>query len=106
MIYITGDTHGVNDFFKLLSTKLSKLTKEDYLIITGDCGVLFDFVSLDYSLGGEHTGLDILKWMKENGKKPKHINVHSNHIEGMRLMRKFAEENFTDSIVTMNTLYK
>lgn len=38
------DTHGVNDFFKLLSTKLSKLTKEDYLIITGDCGVLFDVV--------------------------------------------------------------
>lgn len=44
MIYITGDTHGVNDFFKLLSTKLSKLTKEDYLIITGDCSVLFDVV--------------------------------------------------------------
>lgn len=42
MIFITGDTHGVNDFYKLLSPKLSNLTKQDYLIITGDCGVLFE----------------------------------------------------------------
>ena len=28
----------------------------------------FEFVSLDYHLGEEHTGLDILKWMKEHGK--------------------------------------
>lgn len=42
MIYITGDTHGINDFYKLLSPKLGNLTKQDYLIITGDCGVLFD----------------------------------------------------------------
>lgn len=73
-----------------------------YFRLFGD----FDFVSLDYSLGGEHTGLDILVWMKENGKNPKHINIHSNHIEGMRLMRRYAEENFKDSIITMNTLYK
>ncbi|MBO6141626.1 MAG: hypothetical protein J6O40_07525 [Ruminococcus sp.] len=66
----------------------------------------FDFVSLDYHLGEEHTGLDILKWMKENGKHPSHINIHSNHIEGMKLMRKYAEQNFPESTVTMNTLYK
>ena len=66
----------------------------------------FEFVSLDYSLGEEHTGLDILKWMRENGKRPKHINIHSNHIEGMKLMRKYAQQNFPDSVVTMNTLDK
>ncbi|WP_295154113.1 cyclic-phosphate processing receiver domain-containing protein [uncultured Ruminococcus sp.] len=62
----------------------------------------FDFVDLDYNLGEEKTGLDILIWMKENGKKPKHINIHSNHIVGMRLMKKYADENFKDSSVTMN----
>lgn len=73
-----------------------------YFNIFGD----FEFVSLDYHLGEEHTGLDILKCMKENGKKPQHINIHSNHIEGMAEMSRYAEENFKDSIVTMNTLYK
>ncbi|MDE5856062.1 MAG: metallophosphoesterase [Anaeroplasmataceae bacterium] len=41
MIYITGDTHGQIDFSKLLSTKLMDLTENDYVIICGDCGVLF-----------------------------------------------------------------
>ena len=44
--------------------------------------------------------------MKENGKEPKHINIHSNHIVGMREMKKYAEENFKNSVITMNTLYK
>ena len=66
----------------------------------------FEFVSLDYHLGEEHTGLDILIWMKEHGKRPAHINIHSNHIEGMKLMRKYAEENFPGVNITMNTLYK
>ncbi len=78
---------------------------DDYIMyfrLFGD----FDHVSLDYHLGEEHTGLDILKWMKENGKEPKHINIHSNHIVGMREMKKYAEENFKNSVITMNTLYK
>lgn len=67
----------------------------------------FDVVSLDFSLGNdEPTGLDVLKYMKENGKSPKLINIHSNHIEGMKLMKEYAEENFPNSKVTMNTLYK
>lgn len=41
MVYITGDTHGVTDFSKLLSTNLSSLTKDDYVIICGDAGILF-----------------------------------------------------------------
>ncbi len=41
MILVTGDTHRFTDFKKLKSPTLSHLTKEDYLIIVGDCGVLF-----------------------------------------------------------------
>ena len=41
MIYITGDTHGDYDFHKLMSPKLDHLTYEDYVIICGDCGILF-----------------------------------------------------------------
>ena len=43
-----------------------------YFRLFGD----FDHVSLDYHLGEEHMGLDMLKRMKENGKEPKHINIH------------------------------
>ncbi len=42
MIYVTGDTHGAKDFYKLLSPSLSGLTKNDYVIICGDIGVLFN----------------------------------------------------------------
>ncbi len=42
MIYITGDTHGTNDFYKLLSPELSNLSKNDYVIICGDAGILFN----------------------------------------------------------------
>ena len=66
----------------------------------------FDFVDLDYDLNEKYTGLDILKWMKDNGKHPRHINIHSNHIEGMNLMRHYSEVNFPDSRVTMITLDK
>ena len=41
MIYITGDTHGISDFRKMLNPMLSKLTKDDFVIVVGDCGVLF-----------------------------------------------------------------
>lgn len=41
MILLTGDTHGDVDIKKLQSSKLEHLTKDDYVIICGDCGVLF-----------------------------------------------------------------
>lgn len=73
-----------------------------YFSIFGD----FQVVSLDYSLGEEHTGLDILKWMKQNGKCPEQINIHSNHIEGRKLMRDYVKANFPDTRLTMNMLDK
>ena len=43
MIYITGDTHGNIDLKKLKEYfKKRYVTKKDYLIILGDCGIFFD----------------------------------------------------------------
>ncbi len=68
----------------------------------------FEFVTLDYSLGSNSpNGLEILKFMHENKKYPKHLNIHSNHIEGRQLMRKYAEEHFpSDVTITTNMLEK
>lgn len=66
----------------------------------------FDFISLDYSLEEELTGLDVLVFMKDRGIKVPRINIHSNNIEGMKAMRRYCEENFPESTVTMNTLSK
>ena len=46
MIFITGDTHGTFDLRKLIRylecAEELHLTKEDYVIILGDCGVVWD----------------------------------------------------------------
>ncbi len=42
MVYITGDTNGIRDIGKLLTDRLRGLTKNDYVIICGDGGVLSD----------------------------------------------------------------
>ena len=43
MIYITGDTHGFNDIDKLVLNKtLSSLNGNDFLLITGDFGGIWD----------------------------------------------------------------
>lgn len=63
----------------------------------------FEFATLDYDLGDGHTGLDILKFMHELKKYPRHLNIHSDHSEGKYLMRHFAKENFPDDVkITMN----
>lgn len=68
----------------------------------------YDFITLDYSLGSESpNGLEILKFMHSNKIYPAHLNIHSNHIEGRELMRKFAEENFpADVKISSNMLDK
>lgn len=65
----------------------------------------FEFATLDYDLGDGYTGLDILKFMHENKRYPQHLNIHSDHSEGRRLMKKYAEENFpADVKITMNSV--
>lgn len=65
----------------------------------------FEFVTLDYDLGGGYTGLDILKFMHENKRYPQRLNIHSDHSEGRWLMKSYAEENFpADVKITMNSV--
>lgn len=65
-----------------------------------------DFISLDYELGDEFTGLDVLKYMKENGITPKSINIHSTHSIGREKMYKFAKENFKNCEITWKLIEK
>ncbi len=48
MIYITGDTHGDIDFYKLLSLKEKHLSHNDYLIICGDAAICWSEIQLPY----------------------------------------------------------
>ena len=52
MIYVTGDTHGEHDFFKLWFFALHNkdLTKDDYVIIAGDFGGLWEEKTLQKDL--------------------------------------------------------
>lgn len=51
-IYITGDTHGSHDFYKLrtFADKHPELTKDDYVIIAGDFGGVWDKRTLEKDL--------------------------------------------------------
>lgn len=73
MILITGDTHGINGITRFKSHNYSHLTKDDYVIICGDCGVLFSpsqkqesidkFNSLPFTVlfvDGNHENFDLL----------------------------------------------
>ncbi|MBQ6884834.1 MAG: hypothetical protein IJN56_03750 [Clostridia bacterium] len=68
--------------------------------------IQFDFITLDYSLSGGETGIDILNYMKANNIFVPNINIHSNNIFGREQMRNFCKENFPDSKITMNMLPK
>lgn len=47
MIYITGDTHGLIDFDKLQMLCNRGLSKDDVVIILGDCGICWDIFTFD-----------------------------------------------------------
>lgn len=61
-IFVTGDTHGMIDFSKLvIFAKQNKLDRSDYIIICGDCGVLWDQESVvDYINAYDSIGATIL----------------------------------------------
>lgn len=52
MIFVTGDTHGRTDFAKLLwfVREYPNLTKNDYMIIAGDFGAVWDKATLEEDL--------------------------------------------------------
>ena len=75
MIFVTGDTHGDIDFSKLekFGRFNADLTKDDYVIIAGDCGVLWSeetknayinmYSSLPFTVlfvDGNHENFDML----------------------------------------------
>ena len=62
------------------------------------------FLSLDYDLGADKTGLDVLIYMHENNITAEQINIHSDHAEGVPKMRRYAEEHFPGTIVSFNPL--
>ena len=62
------------------------------------------FLSLDYDLGSDKTGLDVLVYMHENGITTEHINIHSDHSKGVPIMRKYVEDHFPGTILTFNQL--
>ena len=51
-LFVCGDTHGGEDLHKLSSKRFSpkNLTKQDYLLICGDCGVVWDYSATDFYL--------------------------------------------------------
>ena len=62
------------------------------------------YISLDYDLDDKETGLDVLRYMLENGNDVKHINIHSTHSIGVPKMRQFAEAYFPNARLTLNHL--
>ena len=76
MIYVTGDTHGEVDFAKLhlFAGENPRLTKEDYLIVAGDFGAVWNSQTLALTLkpytelpftvlfvDGNHENFDLLE---------------------------------------------
>jgi len=62
-------------------------------------------ISLDYDLGTlDETGYDVLVFMKERNIMPKYINIHSDHQEGSRMMVRYANEHFKESIVSNQSI--
>lgn len=59
------------------------------------------YISLDYDLDEEKTGLDIMKYMLENGNEIQHLNIHSTHQDGVPKMKEFAERHFPNTKLTM-----
>lgn len=62
------------------------------------------YISLDYDLGTQKTGYDVLEFMLANGNEVEHINIHSDHSIGVPKMREFVRENFPDTHLTFNPI--
>lgn len=63
-----------------------------------------EYISLDYDLGTQKTGYDVLEFMLENGNEVEHINIHSDHSVGVPKMREFAQKHFPDVALTFNSI--
>lgn len=83
MIFVTGDTHGMTDYRKLelFAQSNPALTKADYVIIAGDCGIVWSGDTLDARISAyEDLPFSILF-------------VDGNH-ENFDMLNEFDVENF------------
>ena len=55
-----------------------------------------DVLNLDYDLGTQETGLDILKYVYENKVNVKNIIIHSTHKEGVKKMEDYIQKYLTN----------
>ena len=74
----------------------------DFLALVDKYRGCLELVDLDFDLGYDirFNGYHALKYMKEHGIVPLHINVHSTHVSGRDMMLRYAITNFPDSVVT------
>lgn len=74
----------------------------DFLALLDKYRDCIEMVDLDYDLGYDSiwTGYNALKYMKEHGIRPIHINVHSTHVSGRDKMLRYAVTNFPDAVIT------
>lgn len=63
-----------------------------------------NFLSLDYDLGSDKTGYDVLVFMREHSIEAEHINIHSDHTVGVPRMREFVQQNFPCAVLTFNRI--
>ena len=85
MIYVTGDTHGGVDISKLSSKyfkEQASLTKQDYLIVAGDFGFIWDNRTKEYWI----------KWFEE--KKFTTLFADGNH-ENFDLINSYKTEQWS-----------
>lgn len=74
----------------------------DFLVLAYRYRECIELVDLDYDLGYDSlfSGYHALKYLKEQGIRPKHINIHSTHTSGREKMLRYAVDNFPDALVT------
>lgn len=91
------------DFSKYKSCNNCVRTYEECVELIRIFGSI-SFISLDYDLGEDKTGLDVLEYMLECGCEVKHINIHSDHSIGVPQMKEFVQNHFPNASVTCNKL--
>lgn len=65
----------------------------------------FDVISLDYDLNDVKNGLDIIQYIHQIKKYPKHLNIHSTHPTGSIKMYDLAKRLFPkDVLITRNSI--
>lgn len=92
-IFVCGDTHGTYDRDKITTHKWKdqrELTRDDYLIILGDAGIIWDTNPYDKS------ELNLIKWYNE--KRMTVLIIDGNH-ENFERLNSFPEVEMFDNKV-------